>query len=795
VKECLKSRLAEEAMNISGSDEYRADAAYEYAVLVLNSEEVSTSSLPKALELLAMSAKYGHIEALYSVGKLTDAFSYPLPFSRKQEIEWLTVASESGSATGKRRFQELEPERFTQVAREIRNRYGFNCPKMNKTLFEESQHAKKSTNFLETLFAHFYEVAITGNVQLLLKLPGYRKEVYNCQNILGETPLLVACRGGHVTVTKLLLKRGADATIATKDGVTPLHFLSAFDDEHIEEMASLLLHHGAEIDKVCSRALIYKELPDSPFGLVQGTPLLWAVAARNSCAVQTLVERGADPFTTGNPSEALEEGYVEISAIIWAAMFHEHDLLKILLSPRRKSEINGQRVRALLNPTSGRHPGPLYAAIDCNPGFRFREYLIHGNQFEEAAFRCVQHLIQCGSDPVLLTRDRNGSLLGDDPIMLACIGGNMSIIKYLWEYQNGTLRPSPKIWLSTLVYVIFHRIIAVFDFLIEHRSDIATNSKIDIQAVNKSFTLTNDQHIVRGVLKLVLRPNVAYLPSQYKELFMSAIIAGQFDAARLVFQSGCFDAVSRIGDETFLGVFIAASPHYPNMEQKVSFILSLPAEKDELFWNVSYRGGTGVTALQAVICSSTPQALMNATVLNAIIKHFHEPTHLNAQMRGNPSTEFAGFSALHLAAKYSEYEAVTQLLAQPGIKANLLNDCGLTPTDICICLEQAFGGRQQLYEYQENKPSFNRKRQANMKILYKLLAEGGRIAKFSTVFIRSSEDDYIVLDRIKGYMPGIRLLGTSLREGSSHVIIRPRDNGVQKCLKTTYYYPNPLALS
>ena len=64
----------------------------------------------------------------------------------------------------------------------------------------------------------------------------------NMQNSNGDTPLIHACYHGHEAVVRLLLERGANATLRYKDGRTALAFARACERASI---VALLEAHGA----------------------------------------------------------------------------------------------------------------------------------------------------------------------------------------------------------------------------------------------------------------------------------------------------------------------------------------------------------------------------------------------------------------------------------------------------------------------------------------------------------------------------------------------------------------------
>ncbi|OJD18623.1 hypothetical protein AJ78_01394 [Emergomyces pasteurianus Ep9510] len=301
VVELLERQLLQNATDTRRTGADRADAVYEHALAVLSANDPGEAGIDNGLELLTFADRNGLVEAQATVGRLKDAFRTPLATSRDEEIGWLLAASCSGSTTAQRRFRDLDIERFTAVIRDVHQGNGATCPLLNQTLLLCTRQGWQARHLANITYGYLHESTFTGNAELLLKIPP-------------ELPAVCI-----MTVVEILLTRGANAA----HGVTPLHFLAAFDDD-TPRVASALLQHGADIGKVCERALIYKELFDSPFGEVGGTRLLWVVAAGNHCAafnsvstssteesiivttlscVNLLVESGVDPTCFTKPTK------------------------------------------------------------------------------------------------------------------------------------------------------------------------------------------------------------------------------------------------------------------------------------------------------------------------------------------------------------------------------------------------------------------------------------------------------------------------------------------------------------
>ncbi|KAL5603557.1 hypothetical protein FOVSG1_006307 [Fusarium oxysporum f. sp. vasinfectum] len=116
----------------------------------------------------------------------------------------------------------------------------------------------------------------------------------NSTNRDGETALFQACRAGSLEAVELLLGKGADPAIAASTGETPLHWVFAFDDGDIERATCLLLTAGGEPCLYSSVAAGRSSAVE--YVTLSGTPLHYAVQARNERAALALLSAGADPF-------------------------------------------------------------------------------------------------------------------------------------------------------------------------------------------------------------------------------------------------------------------------------------------------------------------------------------------------------------------------------------------------------------------------------------------------------------------------------------------------------------------
>ncbi|KAL0574424.1 hypothetical protein V5O48_007527 [Marasmius crinis-equi] len=116
-----------------------------------------------------------------------------------------------------------------------------------------------------------------------------------------ETPLLSACRGGHLVCALFLLDQGANPEGDRHAEETPLDWLCAFSVPHMPIIADRLVRAGAKIDHGGHRrSHTLRSMPAwadfEEFYLLPMSPLSRAVMMNSLPAVRTLLALGANPL-------------------------------------------------------------------------------------------------------------------------------------------------------------------------------------------------------------------------------------------------------------------------------------------------------------------------------------------------------------------------------------------------------------------------------------------------------------------------------------------------------------------
>lgn len=104
----------------------------------------------------------------------------------------------------------------------------------------------------------------------------------------------MACLTGCSTVVRQLCHDGVKAVgFGSLDGATCLHWLFSFQPEEMNEIATLLISRGANVNSHLKTTRLVPRF-FFPFTWPAGTPLHWAVGASSTSAVAVLLRHGID---------------------------------------------------------------------------------------------------------------------------------------------------------------------------------------------------------------------------------------------------------------------------------------------------------------------------------------------------------------------------------------------------------------------------------------------------------------------------------------------------------------------
>ena len=266
----------------------------------------------------------------------------------------------------------------------------------------------------------------------------------------GYTPLLMACTSGSLGAVRKLLDNGADPTMGNKDGETPLHWLSMFEEEEIPIAAKLLFRHARQLSVVARGTCLDVEGAFHHLSMAPGTPLHRAIGRRSLPAVRSLLGLGADPLLVDQ---------IDMTPIGLAAKLHLTDILELLHSrttPWRPNQDHGPNLR-LFN----------FAINDADP---LALFMIHGDRWLENAEKTMLLLLRFG--------ERLYGYGGEDSFLMNTIHvGNYRMAKVMLE--NGATKHMEKMdyefgGTTAVMNAIEHGQRHIFVELLKHGASVDT---------------------------------------------------------------------------------------------------------------------------------------------------------------------------------------------------------------------------------------------------------------------------------------------------------------------------------
>ncbi|THU98228.1 hypothetical protein K435DRAFT_753192 [Dendrothele bispora CBS 962.96] len=202
--------------------------------------------------------------------------------------------------------------------------------------------------------------ASTGNlnaVKALVEALGHDVNVRSKDN--DDTPLLCACRAGHLSCALYLLDRGAEPDGSPYSTDTPLYWLSSFTPEEMPHIAGRLVQAGALLKNDGKHRSVRRpqrfqkcSADYENFFLLPVSPLSRAVMMESLPAIRVLLDLGADPL------EAYESRS-SICPIVVASVLGYPEILEVPLN-HLDSTGTGQMTPIMSEAEM------LYLALDCS---------------------------------------------------------------------------------------------------------------------------------------------------------------------------------------------------------------------------------------------------------------------------------------------------------------------------------------------------------------------------------------------------------------------------------------------
>ena len=226
--------------------------------------------------------------------------------------------------------------------------------------------------------------AISNQVETIHFLVGECKVDINAQDSDGNTALHLAVIHGHLEATAAILSHAPVVTLCNKEQVPPLHIAIEQGAKGVSIVAEFVRHAPTHL-------LVKGHL---------GYTTLHVIAKNNNLEALKLIH--AELVRQKVHFDLLEQDRNSLTALHLAACTDTHKVLSYLLS---NCDDCKQSVDSFTNDSRT----PLHCAI------------------ERGHVECVRVLVQHGADPTML----NGKSYS--PILLACAGGRLDIVKKMVE--------------------------------------------------------------------------------------------------------------------------------------------------------------------------------------------------------------------------------------------------------------------------------------------------------------------------------------------------------------------------
>ncbi|KAL8939324.1 MAG: hypothetical protein Q9216_003417 [Gyalolechia sp. 2 TL-2023] len=259
------------------------------------------------------------------------ANGFGVPFNPNECLRWTRTAAERGSQKAREALPKVAAA-FDMDTKDY----------VNISATEDDAFSMLSTSVTSE---HSKEEYVHVEDRLHIALQQYS---------LGSKPnkpswtLLKAAESCEYGILESLLSGGAKSNVS-KDGVSPLHFLSSWKLAKAETLGQQLVGAGADINARAERG-----------STVGGTPLMWSVFGDHLEHSEILLRLGADPMAMQDGDDALS----------FAAKLHSTTHLRLLLENVRPAQLKGHLKRLVQAAAGGES--------------RFKRIVRHGEQWKTA---------------------------------------------------------------------------------------------------------------------------------------------------------------------------------------------------------------------------------------------------------------------------------------------------------------------------------------------------------------------------------------------------------------------------
>lgn len=318
---------------------------------------VNPLPLEEQLDFLRWGTIRGHRHCLQDANQLIPLLPTVAKQTEwRQEIDWAhwnyrirTNGTGMPYFISRRLFRKWDTEDLAELDQEIRKELGDeydSCLRVNATTPDSSERDEETRfdkiNVSNKGHGLLHLAASLGRLNMLQHIyTKYNASIDRKNHSHSDTPLVSACKSGHLDCALYLLENGASPDGWDTGEQVPLHCLMNFEDEHVGIIVNRLVHAGAKLERLTSasrkdvRAII-SDWEDT--GAIVTTALGRAVIHQKTAAVKALLEVGADPWHCEDNG-----GRISVEPIRLAALLTLPELLLTMLghapeNPRQEGE-------------------------------------------------------------------------------------------------------------------------------------------------------------------------------------------------------------------------------------------------------------------------------------------------------------------------------------------------------------------------------------------------------------------------------------------------------------------------
>ena len=246
----IKDQMVEglhKIVSLGSTDPRYSQASFELGVICMSRYNSPTASRSEGLQYLWQAAEGGDLRARALYGRLQRAHGCQAhPNYLQLRLNWLSSAASAGLQIALDELANIDPlladtALKVYATNEMEKSFSGALSHDSHGLQDDNQESYESSiNF------QIHCAAATGSTEVLRWLLSERPDLVDIRNVLGDTPLVSACRFGQLKTALLLLERSANASISNNASENGLHFLWRFESSKAQALFLPLFTAGAD---------------------------------------------------------------------------------------------------------------------------------------------------------------------------------------------------------------------------------------------------------------------------------------------------------------------------------------------------------------------------------------------------------------------------------------------------------------------------------------------------------------------------------------------------------------------